>query len=74
MTMDHKIPLSKGGSNKIENLQLSCMSCNRAKQDLTNTEFMEKLWELFTYNFSGIIKAGCRKMVGKACNYVRMEL
>lgn len=29
--LDHVIPVSKGGSNKDENLVLSCQHCNRSK-------------------------------------------
>ena len=37
--VDHVWPLSKGGSNGIENIVLSCQSCNRHKNQRTPTDF-----------------------------------
>lgn len=31
LTLDHLIPKSKGGSNKRENLRLTCIHCNRSR-------------------------------------------
>lgn len=33
LTIDHKIPVSKGGSNRDENLQTMCSPCNHQKAD-----------------------------------------
>lgn len=33
MTIDHKKPKSKGGSNHISNLQTMCITCNKRKAD-----------------------------------------
>ncbi len=32
-TVDHVIPLTKGGANSIDNLALGCFHCNRQKSD-----------------------------------------
>lgn len=32
-TADHIVPLAKGGTNDLRNLQPMCKSCNSAKQD-----------------------------------------
>lgn len=37
--LDHIQPLSKGGEDTIYNIALSCVSCNRAKWDLTLEQF-----------------------------------
>ncbi len=37
---DHVVPISKGGSNKDENLVAACIKCNRSKRDKTPDEWM----------------------------------
>lgn len=39
-TIDHKIPLVRGGSNTAENKVPCCRSCNKQKSDYTPEEFM----------------------------------
>jgi 5-methylcytosine-specific restriction endonuclease McrA len=38
-TYDHKIPRSRGGSDKASNLVVACTDCNGEKADLTHDEF-----------------------------------
>ena len=48
-TIDHIIPLAEGGTNKIENLQCTCKSCNSLKQNLLPDDLMKKLTEIVLY-------------------------
>lgn len=38
--VDHKLPISRGGSNWPSNLTLACRTCNRDKNNKTSDEFM----------------------------------
>lgn len=38
MTRDHIVPLSKGGTDRLENEQPMCKPCNETKADRTNVE------------------------------------
>lgn len=40
LTRDHKVPLSRGGSDSIENLTPSCLPCNVSKSNLTAVEYI----------------------------------
>ena len=39
-TIDHRIPISRGGNNGISNLVFCCWRCNRLKHDLTDGEYI----------------------------------
>ena len=54
MTIDHIIPLSRGGDGSFSNVQATCYSCNLMKHNLTNDEFMRKLWKVTIHNLGNI--------------------
>lgn len=43
LTIDHLIPVSKGGINEITNYIILCGSCNHLKDNLTLEEFTKKI-------------------------------
>lgn len=40
LTVDHKIPLSRGGSDSIDNILPACFTCYAQKHDKTTAEFL----------------------------------
>jgi len=38
--IEHKTPLSRGGTNDVSNIVLSCSKCNRIKHTKTHDEFL----------------------------------
>lgn len=43
LTLDHKIPLSRGGKSNLSNLVFCCWNCNQEKDDMTDSEYREYL-------------------------------
>lgn len=42
-TIDHVVPMAKGGKHTITNLVMACKSCNSMKKDMTVEEFLSRL-------------------------------
>lgn len=50
MCISHKTPLSKGGTNAMDNLLLTCWSCSQAKQNLDMDGFLKMITKIFLHN------------------------
>lgn len=42
-TVDHKQPLSRGGTHEMSNLYMACEDCNKRKGSMTEAEFLDYL-------------------------------
>ena len=47
--VEHKTPLSKGGTNDLSNLYCSCHKCNKIKRNIYYEDFMERISQIFMY-------------------------
>ena len=47
-TIDHIVPLAKGGGNEPDNLQCACRFCNQLKGSLDDAEMMKKIISIVT--------------------------
>ena len=47
--VEHRIPLSKGGTNRMDNLFCSCHCCNAIKKDIYLDDFMWKISRIFMH-------------------------
>ena len=43
ITKDHKLPVSRGGSDAIDNIVVACKRCNSEKSNMTDEEFLS-MW------------------------------
>jgi len=50
VTLDHVVPLSKGGSHGYRNFQVLCLSCNTSKNNRSETDYRD-------YTYKGILIA-----------------
>lgn len=54
---DHRLPLSRGGKHRIENIDIIRSDVNKAKGDMTTEEFVEMCRKVVKYaNKKGRIK------------------
>ncbi len=42
LSVDHKVPQSRGGTDDVDNLQTLCRPCNASKRDMTHDEYVAR--------------------------------
>lgn len=50
--MEHRLPLSKGGTNDLSNIFCSCHTCNTIKRDIYPTDLLEQVTKIFLYQMN----------------------
>ena len=48
-TVDHIVPLGRGGNNDISNVQAVCKVCNQFKANIFPEQFIDRITEIFMY-------------------------
>lgn len=66
-SMDHKIPLIRGGNNEIENLVPACFKCNVRKSRMTYDEFMSYRADSKAVKIQPDVQANRYKRRGAGC-------
>lgn len=69
-TIDHIIPISKGGTYDYDNLQCCCKKCNQLKDDALPDDFFKVILDVVDFQVSGKnnkkMKKGLKKLYKKA--------
>lgn len=48
LNIDHKVPKTKGGTDNIKNLQLTCIICNKIKSNMSHKDFIRYMKSIRT--------------------------
>lgn len=51
------VPKSKGGYKDFSNMQAACECCARMKNDMTQEEFSQKIYEIVKHNLPTVVKS-----------------
>lgn len=71
-TIQHNLPISKGGKHELDNISVICQSCNTSIQNKVetppyNTDEVKKIWECLGNGYTGKVRLG-KDSIGKNIN------
>lgn len=71
-TIQHNLPISKGGKHELDNISVICQSCNTSIQNKVetppyNTEEVKAIWECLGNGYTGKVRLG-KDSIGKNIN------
>ena len=71
-TIQHNLPISKGGKHELDNISVICQSCNTSIQNKVetppyNTEEVKAVWECLGNGYTGKVRLG-KDSIGKNIN------
>ena len=71
-TIQHNLPISKGGKHELDNISVICQSCNTSIQNKVetppyNTDEVKEIWECLGNGYTGKVRLG-KDSIGKNIN------
>lgn len=70
-TVDHIIPISRGGTYDMDNLQAACYECNQMKYNFLPDDMLDRIAEILRYQALGKGDERAAKMIRKMDKEVR---
>lgn len=66
-SIDHILPLDRGGTNTIDNLQAACLSCNKLKSNSTDDEFVRGITTILSHKIQEKLDRDIVDAILKSC-------
>ena len=68
-SVDHIMPLSRGGTNESDNLQTCCKSCNSRKGTKTTEEYIQYKHKVYNQQFFDLVIRDFQRFIDSGGNH-----